>query len=174
MGTSLTIEFDEQPYLTVTDPIQVSVFSFVPLVEPNPSGLVLRFMHYGATKFTSDVTVGINANQTTQNKWQEEVLEFRVFWMTLQYHIAAALSSVWLGLISKRRDTTSLSHLWMCPGERRNVLCLPPCQALPDGSSGGPCKHLIGSWGGLSLFGNVEQPESLPSFPSLRLKLENL
>lgn len=79
-------------------------------------------MHYGATKFTSDVTVWINTNQTTQNTWQKEVLEFRVFWMTLGYHIAAAISSVWLGLISKRGDTASVSHLWMFPGERRNVL----------------------------------------------------
>lgn len=62
------------------------------------------------------LTVCINTSQPTQNKWQEEVFIVRVFegfWKTPGYHIAATLLSVWLDLISKRGDTTSVSCLWM-------------------------------------------------------------
>lgn len=48
-------------------------------------------------------------------------------------HIATALLSVWLQLTSKRGGTDSVSRLWLCPGERRNMRVFPPCQALPDG-----------------------------------------
>lgn len=82
-------------------------------------------MGYGAAEYTTDITVYINTIQTTQNKCEEEVSEFRVlwgFWKTPGHHPAAALLSVWPEVISK---VTSVSRLWMCPGKRRNVLGLP-------------------------------------------------
>lgn len=48
-------------------------------------------------------------------------------------HITTTLLSGWLQLISKRGGTVSVSQLWLCPGERRNMRVFPPCQALPDG-----------------------------------------
>lgn len=137
---------------------------------------LLRFLGYGATKFTSrlhslDKCQSDNPEQMAGRHTGPHGGAFG----KPRYHIVAAVLSGWLKLLSKRGGNASVRYLRMCSGRIRNVLGLPSiARRSLKGRFDRPCKHLSGSRCRLRLLGYVEQPASLPAIPGLRLKREKL